>query len=261
MYASAVKLHTNVLGEGFPLIIVHGVFGMSDNWITVAKDLAADYSVYLTDLRNHGRSPHSDDFTYEAMAADLASLAASLPVKPVIIGHSMGGKAAMFANALYPDSFKALAIVDIGPKFYPIHHQKIIETLVSVDLPNCKSRNEVEAALASGIPEPDVRLFLMKNLYRNEEGQFAWRLNLKVIARDIAKVGVELPSTLIIDKPALFIKGENSRYILPEDWQDILAQFPQADLEIVRGAGHWVHADNPIETVEILRKWLLGLSL
>lgn len=261
MSALFVNLHTNTMGKGYPLIIVHGVFGMADNWITIAKELSKTYSVHLTDLRNHGRSPHSDIFTYEAMAADLAHLCNGFTQRPVIIGHSMGGKAAMFASALYPETFKAICVVDIGPKYYPIHHQTIIETLLSVDLPNCQSRNEVEATLAKGIPEPDVRLFLMKNLYRNENGQFAWRLNLPVIARDIAKVGIELPKQFKINLPSLFIKGENSRYILPEDWQGIQEQFPNADLEIVRGAGHWVHADNPKETNEIISQFLSSLTL
>ena len=257
-YPNSVELHTNRMGEGSPpLIITHGIFGMADNWATVAKSLSTKYKVILTDLRNHGRSPHTPTQSYGEMAEDLARVADSLVgEKPILIGHSMGGKAAMNAVALFPHLFQGLIVVDIGPKYYPIYHHTILEGLNSIDFKKVTTRGEVDAQLSKYIPEPDVRLFLMKNLHRTEEGSFSWRLNLPLVTQSIAAVGEALNPDWEKDTPTLFIKGGQSKYILNEDWAAITKQFPNSTLEAVEKAGHWVHADSPNETIALITQWV-----
>lgn len=252
-----MQLYYKQLGEtGIPVIILHGLFGSSDNWQGIAKTLSDQYRVYLIDQRNHGRSPHSSDFTYQAMSSDLLEFIKEHNiVKPVIIGHSMGGKTAMKFAVQYPEMLSKLVVIDISPRFYPVHHSRILEGLAAVNLQKITSRQEADAQLAHYEPHPTVRMFLLKNLYRNENGQFAWRINLPVINDQIENVGEAL-NEVSIDTPVLFINGEKSDYIKVEDHALIKKIFPKASFSTIPDAGHWVHAEKPEEFVSKIKDFV-----
>lgn len=247
-----MKLNHKTFGEGTPLIILHGVFGSLDNWLTVGKSLADKFKVYLLDLRNHGDSFHDSEFTYEAMSKDLVNFIKENKIdKPVIIGHSMGGKVAMKFAVNNPDLFRKLIVVDIAPRAYPPHHQKILSGLESIDLKVLKSRKEADDKLSEYIPELGVRQFLLKNLTR-DEGNFKWKINLPIISKKIENVGEGLEDQLVSDKPTLFIRGEKSDYIQNSDNISIISIFPNSEIKTVKNAGHWVHAENPDAVVELI---------
>jgi esterase len=252
-----MELFYRKIGEGKPVIILHGVFGSSDNWFTTSKMIAdAGFSVYTPDVRNHGQSPRSEAFSYDLMAADLAQFIDDHQLeKPIIIGHSMGGKITMQFAMLYPEKFSKLIVVDIAPRFYPAHHGHIIQGLSSIDLTTLKNRQEAENQVLSYIPNVGERQFLLKNLYRNEAGKFEWRINLPVIAKEIYQVGSELHDTRIINEPTLFIRGSESGYIHEEDIQQIKSIFINAEIETIEGASHWVQADKPKEFVACVLKF------
>lgn len=252
-----MKLNYRETGEGQPLIILHGLFGSSDNWLTVAKELGTDYKIYLVDLRNHGDSPHSEDFTYADMAADIAEFIHDHQIKdPVVIGHSMGGKAAMLFSTEHSDLVKKLVIVDIAPRYYPPHHEVILEGLKSVDTEKIKSRKEADDALAAYVKELGVRQFLLKNLSRKKDGGYEWKMNLPVIYRKIENVGEGLSEEARYNKPVLFINGAESNYIREKEEELIFTIFPQATIKTIQGAGHWVHAEKTEEFTELLRTFL-----
>ncbi|ARK13284.1 alpha/beta fold hydrolase [Fibrivirga algicola] len=261
-----MKLYYREVGEptATPLLIVHGIFGSSDNWLTISKTIAAQgYRVILPDQRNHGQSPRSDEFSYVDMAADIHELITDLKLdKPILVGHSMGGKTMMQYVFTYPGTFSSLVVVDIAPKFYPVHHSEILRGLAAINLKDVSTRAEADAALAPYEPSPTVRQFLLKNLYREEvapgTSQFAWRLNLPVITREIHGVGEELTHPHPITEPTLFIRGRRSPYILDSDWPGILRLFPSAQLATIEDAGHWVQAEKPAEFVAVLMGFLKG---
>lgn len=251
------KLNFKKLGEGKAVIIMHGVFGSLDNWLTVGKKLAENFEVYLLDLRNHGDSFHDEEFTYEAMANDLAAFIESEKIEdPVIIGHSMGGKVAMKFAVNAPASFDKLIVVDIAPRAYRPHHQEILDGLKSIDLQNLKSRKDADDQLSKHISELGVRQFLLKNLSRDREGNFQWKLNLPVIDANIGNVGEGLEDKLASDKPTLFIRGENSNYISNKDNISIVSFFPNSEIKTVSNAGHWVHAENPDELIGYIEEFI-----
>lgn len=239
-------LNSKIIGEGQPLLILHGVFGMLDNWQTLGKKFAENYEVHLIDQRNHGKSFHDDELTYDAMADDLYNYVQHHNLKDfLLIGHSMGGKTAMLFAALNPDLLEKLVIVDIGPKAYPVHHQEILDGLKSLDLNVIDSRTEADEQLSKYVEYTSTRQFLLKNLYWVEKGQLGWRFNLDVIEKDIKKVGIALPDNAHFDKPTLFMAGKLSNYILPEDEDMIKRHFPQSEVEQIEGSGHWIHAEKP----------------
>lgn len=242
----SLSLNYRKSGEGPPLLILHGVFGSGENWLTVSKQFMPHFEVFLIDQRNHGRSPHSDSFSYELLVEDLRQFADEQGLKSFfIIGHSMGGKVAMKFAARYPQRLEKLVVVDIAPRYYAPHHQEVLKALRAVDLENTKSRQEAEAAMAPYIPEADTRQFLLKNLYRKEDGQFAWRIHLDVLEREIANIGEALQVNQPITVPTLFVKGERSRYISEQDVNQIHELFTQAKVETIANAGHWVQAEQP----------------
>jgi esterase len=263
-----MKLHYREVGDPTapPIVILHGIFGSSDNWLTVAKTIAErGYRVILPDQRNHGQSPRSDEFGYVDMAADLHELITDLQLEqPVLVGHSMGGKTMMQYAMTYRNSgsmgtFRRLVVVDIAPKFYPVHHADILRGLSAIDLAALRTRAEADTILSQYEPSPTVRQFLLKNLYRTDVGgtlSFAWRLNLPVITRNIHGVGDELTDTYPVNAPMLFIRGSESPYILDSDWPGILRLFPQAQLITIEGAGHWVQAEKPAEFVAALMSFV-----
>ncbi len=245
------------------IVLIHGVFGSSDNWFTVSKTIAEQgYRVLSVDQRNHGQSPRSDTHDYTGMAADLRGFLLDQQLeKPVLLGHSMGGKTVMqyamdFPNTGKPVDYSKLVVVDIAPKAYPVHHTDIIRGLSAIDLASLKTRSEADTVLSQYESILPVRQFLLKNLYRTEEGQFAWRLNLPVIEREVHGIGDELTNTRPVTEPTLFIRGSESRYILDDDIPAIKRIFPSAIIETIQGASHWVHAEKPAEFVSSLVAFL-----
>ncbi|MFD2517799.1 alpha/beta fold hydrolase [Salinimicrobium flavum] len=241
-----MKLHATVLGEGKPILILHGFLGMSDNWKTVGKELAgAGYEVHLIDQRNHGRSPHSEEFNYLVMARDLKEYIDSHSLANcILLGHSMGGKTAMTAAALFPHILDKLIVVDIAPKYYAPHHQQILEGLQAIEEASLSSRGEAEDLLAEYVKEEGIRLFLLKNLYWKTKTRLALRLNLEALIKNIEEVGQALDPDAVYNKPTLFIRGERSDYITVEDERLIEKHFPEAEVVTIPKSGHWVHAEN-----------------
>ncbi len=254
-----MKLNYKKVGEGGqPMIILHGVFGSLDNWATVTKAIAdAGYAVYLVDQRNHGRSPHSDEFTYESMAADLAEFIEDHALEiPILVGHSMGGKTVMQYAETYPGTYDKLVIVDIGPKSYPPHHQELIAGLGALPLGEIEDRQHADKLFSVHEPNLGVRQFLLKNLYRTDTGGYDWRFNLPIITELQANVGQEITKQRVVTEPTLFIKGALSGYVKDQDWQAIQEMFPNAELMTIPRSGHWVHAEQPKLFVETLIKFL-----
>ena len=239
-----MELNYKVFGEGKDLIILHGLFGSLDNWITLAKQWSQSYKVWILDQRNHGKSPHSDEFSYPLMANDLRVFMEKHAITdPMVLGHSMGGKTAMEYAIQWPDSLSKLIVVDIAPVKYEVHHYKILEALNSVDPAHIQSRNEADEILQKLINDFGIRQFLLKNLERNADGTYQWKFNLKVLEKEILPISEWAISEGSCQKPTLFVKGERSNYILPEYAASILQKFPNYDLEEIAGAGHWVHAE------------------
>ncbi len=240
-----INLHSAVLGEGKPLLILHGFLGMGDNWKTLGNKFAdAGFQVHLLDLRNHGRSPHSEEMNYEVMARDINEYCSHNNLKNILLlGHSMGGKVTMQVAGTFPDLVEKLIVVDISPKYYAPHHQQILEGLAALENVKLTSRSEAEEILESFIKDDGTRLFLLKNLYWKTKGKLALRLNLEVLSDNIEEVGEALPSEIHFEAPTLFIKGEKSGYITKEDEDMILHHFPNAEIVSIPGAGHWVHAE------------------
>lgn len=252
-------LNYKKIGEtGQPIIILHGVFGSLDNWLSIGKIISENgFVIYLLDQRNHGRSPHQAPLDYPTMSADLNEFIQQHSItNPILVGHSMGGKTVMQFAVEHPNDFKKMVVVDIAPKKYPIHHQKLLQGLNTLNTEQIQNRNEADQLLSAFEPNLSVRQFLLKNLYRKEEGGFDWRFNLPVLSTDMSKVGHEIPHLTQVDKPALFLRGGNSDYVLDQDWDDILALFPNATLETVQNSGHWVQAEQPKAFVEAVVDFL-----
>ena len=241
-----MKLHSNILGEGTPLLILHGFLGMSDNWKTLGKEFAdAGFQVHLIDQRNHGRSPHSEDFSYLLMAKDIKEYCDAHKLENcILLGHSMGGKTAMLAASLFPHIIEKLIVADIAPKYYAPHHQQILEGLQAVDRASLSSRGEAEDLLSQYVKEAGVRLFLLKNLYWKSKGKLALRFNLDSLVQNVENVGEALPEDAFFSKPTLFLRGGNSNYITSEDIPLIKSHFPEAEVETIPNVGHWLHAEN-----------------
>lgn len=252
-------LYSRIEGEGKPLLIIHGFLGMSDNWKSFGSLYAAEgFQVHLLDLRNHGRSFHSDEFSYAAMTKDVLEYCQHYQLQNInIIGHSMGGKVAMLFATSYPELVEKLIVADIGPKYYAPHHQDILAGLNAVDFSEKPDRNKVEETLYPYIPDFGTRQFLMKNLYWIEPGQLAFRFNLKVFNDTIENIGEALPSERYFNKPTMFIRGGNSKYILDSDIPAIQQHFPELSLATIPNVGHWLHAENPKlffeETIKFLK--------
>jgi len=239
------KLFVRRLGKGDPVLILHGVFGASDNWVTIGKSLSEKFEVILVDLRNHGQSFHDSQFDYTYMAQDIATyLELERIPKAVLLGHSMGGKVAMQLATDKPENVDKLIIVDIAPRYYPVHHELILQGLDAITLESLQSRAEADQLLSSFVAEADTRQFLLKNLQRTSSG-FQWKMNLPVIRDNIERVGEALDESSVFLGPSLFIRGANSQYIEDDDLDQIKMQFPNSSLVTIENAGHWVHAENP----------------
>lgn len=246
-------------GAGNPLIILHGLFGQSDNWNTLAKRFAdMGFRVFTIDQRNHGLSPHSEVWDYQSMANDLSKFIYTHKLtKPIILGHSMGGKTVMFFELLFTGIAKKIIVVDIAPRAYESHHEVVMHALNSVKFDEITTRKQAEEILSKHISDFGTKQFLLKNIYwKNPETNLMdWRFNLKVISREYDNIGVEVPNGTSETK-ALFIKGEKSHYLTESDVKDIELRFPNFDLKVVKDAGHWIHAEKPNEFFEMVMKFI-----
>ena len=253
-----MKLNYKRFGSGEPLIIMHGLLGMLDNWMSLGKEYAEHFDVILIDARNHGHSPWSDDHNYQLMMEDIDELISDLSLGEVnILGHSMGGKAVMKYAQNYPLMVNKLIVADIAPKSYKPHHQQIMAGLKNVPLNQLEKRTEADEYLAEYIPEMGVRAFLMKSLYWKEKGQLAWRFNLDVLEKSLVQVG-EAIMDAPFDGESLFIRGSKSNYILDSDIEDIKAVFHDVQFETLEGAGHWLHAEKREAFLEKTLQFLLA---
>ena len=244
-----MQLHSNIIGEGKPFIILHGFLGMGDNWKTLAKHFSeSNFKVHLVDQRNHGRSFHSEEFDYESMAEDLKQYCDDNNLKDIVVlGHSMGGKTAMLFATKYPELVSKLIVADISPRYYPVHHDAILEGLSSLDFSKIKSRGEADDILSKYVHETGTRLFLLKNLYWVEKGQLGLRMNLNVLKENVSEVGEALPIHATFQKDTLFLRGDRSEYIGEADEAIIHRHFPNSEIITISNAGHWLHAENPME--------------
>jgi esterase len=251
-----MELFYRAIGQGHPLIILHGLMGSSDNWLTQSKMLSEQYHVYMVDQRNHGRSFHSDEFDYKVLTEDLKHFVEKHVMgKPIILGHSMGGKTAMNFAVRYPELLSKLIVVDIAPKAYPVHHDSIIDGLKAIPIDTLQSREEADRILAQHVAEADVRQFLLKNLSRKPEGGFTWKINLPVIDKSLEKIseGMQYEGSYI--GSSLFVRGSKSKYVLDDDRTNIKTLFPNSTL-VTMDTGLWVQAEKPVEFVEIVKNFL-----
>lgn len=251
-------LHSTILGKGQPLLILHGYFGMSDNWKTLGTKFSKNYQVHLIDQRNHGRSFWSDNFNYELMAQDIENYIKHHNLKEVtLLGHSMGGKTAMLFSVTQPQKVAKLIVADIAPKYYPPHHNQILKALNSIDFKVYDTRKKIDEKLSLYIKELGVRQFLLKNVYWKEKEKLDFRFNLKSLTQNNSEVGKALPTLSKYEKPTLFLKGEKSEYITEQDYPLIKTHFTNAKIITIKNAGHWLHAEKPqqfyTETITFLQ--------
>ena len=240
-------LHHKTFGSGPHLVICHGLFGMLDNWQTLARRWAEHYTVTLVDLRNHGRSLHSEAMDYELLATDVATFCEEQNIhRCYLMGHSMGGKVAMQTALTYPDLVERLIVVDMSPRQYRRGHDDVFAALNAVDPATLSDRKEAAARMSEHVAHPAVQLFLLKNLARDPAGGYRWRMNLPAIEATyetlIGPVG--LPGDEFTG-PALFVRGSKSGYVQDDDLPLIEVLFPRAQLMTIQDAGHWVHAEAP----------------
>lgn len=243
-----MKLHSKIHGQGNPIIVLHGLFGMSDNWNSFGKEFSKEFEVHLIDLRNHGRSPHHPAFNYTVLSSDLLEYINENKLKhPILIGHSLGGKVAMKFVFTHLNYIKKLVVVDIAPRVYSTKfHEDILNILSKVNLSRFKTRSELNTALSIYWKEDYLRSFLLKNIYRDEEKNFQWRLNIQILKEKIGNIQEASFIQGKISTPSLFLKG-NSLYITEEDEKIIREHFSNSTIESIENAGHWLHVENPKE--------------
>lgn len=244
-----LKLYHKIYGQGPPVLILHGLFGSGDNWRTITRFLEDQYTCIVVDLRNHGRSPHDKLMDLLAMSADVLELIDDLRLEKVaLIGHSMGGKVAMYTALTSPESVSHLVVVDIAPRKYAPLHDQVFAAIQAVEPASMNTRQEVESLLSDRLNgDLAVVQFLMKNLTRNQDGSLKWKANMPVIMDAYNRLVDEVSASGVYSGPTLFIRGEQSDYVSEDDMNDILTLFPLARLVTIPGAGHWVHADQPEE--------------
>lgn len=254
-----MHLNFKKIGEtGKPLIILHGVFGFLDNWLTIGKAISEHgFQVYLVDQRHHGRSPQEGPLDYPTFARDLKEFLEQQKLfSPILLGHSMGGKTVMEYAVTFPGTYEKLVVADIGPKSYPIHHAKILKGLNAMDIEAIETRQQADDILSEYEPILAVRQFLLKNLYRKDEGGFGWRFNLPLLTTDMSNVGAAIVTETPVETPVMFMRGDKSDYIKDEDWAGILEIFPNAVLDTIENSGHWIQAEQPKAFLQSLLHFL-----
>ncbi len=267
-----MQLAYKKFGSGLPLIILHGLYGSGDNWYSIGKKLSESFEVYPVDQRNHGKFPHSSEHTYQSMQQDLLEFFLFHKLeKAIIMGHSMGGKTAMLFSLSHPEKIEKLIIVDIAPKAYKslqeyqflaIQHLNIMQAFKSIDLATIQSRYEIEKEFSKFVPDIETCRFLLKNLKREKNNSFRWIINLEALNNFLPQMldGIDIDKIRydksLITFPTLFIKGENSNYILEEDMTNIKDLFPNAEFVTIFNSGHMVHTEQPRQFVNSLRYFL-----
>jgi len=252
-----MQLHFKESGQGRAVIVLHGLFGSSDNWHHIARRLAERFHVFTVDQRNHGRSPPSAEMNYPLMAADVKAFMVSRGIEAAsFIGHSMGGKTAMQFALQFPDRVEKLVVADMAPRAHAPAHDKIFTALLALDLPAFETRRQIESALAPEIPDPALRRFLLKNLGRNSGGKFFWKINLRGLVDNDPRLREPVSASAPFTKPVLFIRGGKSDYLRAEDEPRIRELFPRAQIRTIAGAGHWVHVDEPGEFLKAVLEFL-----
>lgn len=254
-----VSLNYKTFGEGQPIVFLHGLFGMLDNWQTFGKRVAeAGYMVYLVDQRDHGKSPRSEDFNYALLAEDLNHfLEANWLYDAILVGHSMGGKTVLQYLKDYEDNASKAIIVDMGIKKYVGGHEIILEALSSANLATATSRKEIYDHIRTRLGDDEGTIqFLMKNLKREKGGGFQWKMNLPLLINKYNNILDQISFDDEVDTEVLFVRGSESHYVLDEDWKDIHAIFPNATLETIAGAGHWIHAQKPDELFDTISTFI-----
>ncbi len=250
-----MQLHYQTLGQGQPLILVHGLFGSSNNWGTVARHFSQHYQVICVDLRNHGRSPHSASQSYANMADDLLELCDALSLERIhLLGHSLGGKVAMQFAAQHPDRVEKLIVVDMAMRAYANAHTHLIDAMMAIDLSTLQSRHEVDNILSNSIPQAMVRQFLLMNLIKSDNS-LAWRINLTALKTNYPNLQQAVCEDAHYKKPCLFIRGEHSDYIQDADTEHIKTSFINAQFASLP-TGHWVHAEQPQAFIEAAGNFL-----
>tara|TARA_B110000879_G_scaffold60587_1_gene85014 strand:- start:1112 stop:1882 length:771 start_codon:yes stop_codon:yes gene_type:complete len=243
-----MKLHSKIYGDkGQDLIVIHGLFGMGDNWNSLGKQFSKYCKVHLIDLRNHGRSPHSTEFNYEVMCEDILEYMEDNDISnPIILGHSLGGKLAMKFAFTHPDKIEKLIVADISPRKYNTDfHQNLLRTLYKLPLEDFDKREEIDEVLSSIYEDKGMRLFLLKNLYRNENKGFAWRFNIEVLLEKVSNIQEASFIEGVCNIPTHFLRGGNSDYINSADELIINKHFSDFSIATIDGAGHWLHAEKP----------------
>jgi len=266
-------LNFTKIGQGHPLIILHGLYGSGSNWMSIAKKLSGFCEVYLVDQRNHGLSQHSNEHSYDAMMNDLISFMDEQGLKKaILLGHSMGGKTAIWTAINHPERISHLVVADISPLEYPLEegarhhmqgHERIMKALLSLDLSKVNSFRDADQMLEADFPDKGLRQFLMKNLGKVEEGTYAWKLNLSGLLSNLSNLSKGIVPELISDEgyrqyPVLFIRGENSNYIQEEDEFGIKRIFPLAQIATIKNAGHWLHAEQPEIFIDMVKRFLFN---
>jgi esterase len=266
-----MKLFYRKYGNGPPLMILHGLYGSSDNWVSIARNISKSFTVYLPDLRNHGQSPHSDHHDYESLSKDIYEFAEDLHLdKFFLAGHSMGGKAAIKFAMSWPEKVAGLVIIDISPfpasdpdrSFYK-QHKKILDIILSTDVSHISTRSEAETLLAAKIDSEEIRGFILKNLQRTSDNSFIWKLDAHSLLKNLNNImdGIQRPTVEtfpVTGFPVIFLKGEDSDYIPESDFSDIKRIFPAAEIIIIKDAGHWIHTDRPDEIEKSMLSLLNG---
>ena len=259
--AYTMELNYKVMGEGKPLIILHGLLGSLDNWQTIGRKLADSYQVHIIDERNHGRSPHTDTHSYPEMAADLLEFMDRHDIQTAhLLGHSMGGKTVMEFALAQPDRVLSLIVADMGIKAYEAKHDEIFNALFRIDLDAVERRSDAEEQIEALIDDNGVRQFLLKSLDRTTAGNYEWKFNLDVLHNDYPNMLKAVKSDTVLDKPVLFIRGGRSNYVKESDLEDFKKNFPQAQLETIDNAGHWLHAEAPKEFLEASTQFLRSVQ-
>ena len=265
-----MKLFFRKYGTGPPLFILHGLYGSSDNWVTIARNLSESFTVYLPDQRNHGQSPHSDKHDYDSMSRDFFDLTEELKInKFILAGHSMGGKVAVNFAMKWPEKINSLIIIDISPfrspdperRFYT-EHKQILESILSIDLSGAVSRADVEAVLAGKIESEKTRGFILKNLQRTDENKFKWKMNVRSLYDNLERIvdGIPRPTRdteAVTGFPVVFIRGEDSDYLPEDELIAIQKLFPAVEIVTVKNTGHWVHTERADAIIDIFKKQLI----
>jgi len=252
-----IELNYKEFGQGEPIIILHGLFGTLDNWKTIATKLSESFLVYILDQRNHGKSPHTLEFSYQLMAQDLYEFMDHNWIQQAtIIGHSMGGKVAMQFALEYPEMVNKLIVVDIAPQENEPGHEQIFNAMLTLDLDNLESRKQADKFLSNKIPSFAVRQFLLKNIARTKEGGYQWKMNLPVIYENYHEVLAEITGEDPLEEPTLFLNGGQSDYVDATKIPGIKALFTDVQFATIEKAGHWVHAEAPDEFLSIVKQFL-----